>query len=167
MKNKIIGLVGFIIYIVRYCWEIWEMGKVLERIFVPILFSAASSVLSFLVLFFYQQIDRAAMIIATIVFLYSLFKYTFRYSYLKRHPRPYWTDVLLPWGIFSLLAYLGYFFIPPKIFNYIFLPLRVCETFYLRSWLSILIVLIFMLLLMTITRFFGRKIQLQRRRERH
>lgn len=167
MKNKISNLIDYIIYMVKYFWEKLKLGKALERIFVPILLSAISSVLSFLVLYFYPQIDRWAMLVATILFSYLLFDYTFRYSFLRKHSRPYWMDVLLPWGIFLILAYFGYFFIPPKMFNYIFLPLRACELFYLRSWASILIVLIFMLLLMTITRFFGRKVRLKHRRERH
>lgn len=165
MKNKTSSRIDCIIQMVKYFWE--KRVKALERIFVPILLSSVSSVLSFLVLYFFPQIDRWTMLLAMILFLYSLFEYTFRYSFLRRHSRPYWMDVLLPWGIFSALAYFGYFFIPPKIFNYIFLPLRACESFYLRSWFSILIVLIFMLLLMTITRSFGRRIQLQYHRERH
>ena len=167
MKNKISKQIDYIIYMVRYYWEELKLKKVLERILMPILLSALSSILSFLVLFFYQQIDQGAMWVAIILFSCSLFVYTLRYSFLRKHSRPYWMDVLLPWGIFSSLADCGYFFIPPKIFNYIFLPLRVCESLYLRSWFSILIVLIFMLLLMTITRFMGRKIRLQQRKERH
>ena len=165
MKNKINRLLDYIIYMVKYFWK--KIKKALERILVPILLSAISSVLSFLVLYFNPQIDRWAMLIAIILFSCSLFGYTFRYSFLRKHSRPYWIDVLLPWGLFSSLAYVGYFFISPKIFNYIFLPLRVCELFYLRSWLSILIVLVFVLLLMTITRHLGRKTRRRHRRERH
>ncbi len=157
MKNKKNALIDYIIYMIKYYWK--KIKKAIERIFVPILLSAISSGLSFLVLYFYPQIDRWAMLIAIILFSYLLFEYTFRYSSLKKHTRPYWLDVLLPWEIFSFLAYFGYFFIQPKIFNYIFLPLRVFELFYLRSWFSILIVLILMFLLMTITRFLGRKIR--------
>lgn len=152
---------------VKYYWGKLKLGKILERTFVSILLSAISSVLGFLVLYVYPQINRGAMLVAIIVFSYSLFEYTFRYSFLRKHSRPYWIDVLLPWGMFSFLAYAGYFFIPPKIFNYIFLPLRVCELFYLRSWFSILIVLAFVLLLMTITRHFGRNTRRRHRRERH
>lgn len=165
MKNKISKNIDYIIYMVKYFWK--KLRKGLERIFVPILLSAISSVLSLLVFYFYQQINRVTMLVAIILFSFSLFEYTFRYSSLRKHSRPYWVDVLLPWVIFSFLAYFGYFYIPPKIFNYIFLPLRVCELFYLRSWLSILITLIFVLLLMSITRFFGRKTQLKQHRERH
>ena len=149
-----------------HLWKNGKTGKMLERIFVPIFLSTVSSVLSFLVLFFYPQIDRAAMLIATIVFFYSLFRYTFRYSYSRKYPRPYWMDILVPWGVFSLLVYLGYLFVPPKIFNYIFLPLRVCEIFYLRSWFSIFVVLIVMFMLMTTTRILGRKIRLKKTRKR-
>ena len=132
-----------------------------------ILFSAISSVLSFLVLFLNPQINRWTMLIALILFSSLIFEYTLRYCFLRRHSRPYWIDVFVPWGIFSLLAYCGYFFIPPKIFNYIFLPLRACELFSLRSWLSILLVLIFMLLLMSLTRLFVKKIRRKHRKERH
>lgn len=168
MKNKRSKRIDSMIYSVKYFLGNPGLRKVLERIFVPILLSAISSVLGFLALYVFPQINRGAMLVAIILFSYSLFEYTFRYSFLRRkHSRPYWVDVLLPWGIFSSIAYLGYFFIPPKIFNYIFLPLRACELLYLRSWFSILVVLIFMLLLMTISRSFGRKVRLQHRRERH
>ena len=165
MKNKINRLLDYIIYMVKYFWK--KIKKALERILVPILLSAISSVLGFLVLYIYPQINQWTMVIALVLFSCSLFRYTFRYSFLRKHSRTYWIDVLLPWGMFSFLAYAGYFFIPPKIFNYIFLPLRVCELFYLRSWFSILIVLVFVLLLMTITRHLGRKIRRRHRRERH
>lgn len=165
MKNKKNRLLDYITYMVKYYWKIFK--KAIERIFVPILLSAVSSVLSFLVLFLNPQINRWTMLVAIILFSILIFGYTFRYSSLRRHSRPYLIDVFIPWIIFLLLAYCGYFFIPPKIFNYIFLPLRACELFSLRSWLSILLVLIFMLLLMTITRLFGRKTRLLHRRERH
>lgn len=165
MKNKINRLLDYIIYMVKYFWK--KIKKALERIFVPILLSAISSGLSFLVLYFNPQIDRWTMLVAIILFSISIVGYTFRYSYFKKHARPYWIDVLFPWAIFSVVAYFGYFYIPPRIFNYIFLPLRVCELFSLRSWLSILVVLIFILLLMTVTRYFGRKIQLKKRKESH
>ncbi len=167
MKNKTSKPIDHIIYMVGYYWEELKLKKVLERILVPILLSTMSSLSSFLVLFFCQQIGQGAMLIAIVLFSYSLFVYTFRYSFSRKHSRPYWMDVLLPWGMFAILAYLGYFFITPKVFNYIFLPLRVCETLNLRSWSSILIVLIFMLLLMTITRLAGRKLRLEQRKERH
>lgn len=165
MRNKINRLTDYITYMVKYYWK--KFIKALERIFVPILLSTISSGLSFLVLYFFPQINRMAMLIALILFSYLLFEYTFRYSSLKKHTRPYWLDVLLPWGMFSLLVCFGYFFIPPKIFNYIFLPLRVFEVFYLKSWISILIVLVFMFLLMTITRLLGRHIKLKKRKKRH
>ena len=144
-----------------------KFRKALERILVPVLLSAVSSVLGFLVLYIYPPINRGAMAVAMVLFAYSLYEYTFRYSFLRKHSRPYWFDVLIPWGSFSLFAYTGYFFIPPRIFNYIFLPLRVCELFYLRSWFSIFIVLIFILLLMSLTRRSARRIRRKFRRKRH
>ena len=167
MKNKRSRLLDYITYMVKYYLGKLKLGKILERTFVSILLSAISSVLSFLVLFLNPQINSLTMLVAIIIFSSLVFGYTFRYSSLRKHSRPYWIDVLLPWGLFSSLAYVGYFFISPKIFNYIFLPLRVCELFYLRSWLSILIVLIFMLLLMTITRHYGRSTRRRHRKERH
>ena len=168
MKNKIFSLIDYITYMIKYFWDELKLKKIFERILQPILFSGISSLLSFFVLFFYQQIDQGTMLIAIILFSFFLFSYTFRYSFSRKHSRPYWMDVLLPWGIFSTLAYLGYFFIPPKVFNYIFLPLRVFEApLHLRSWASILVALIFMFLLMTVTRFAGRTIRLQIRSGRH
>ena len=167
MKNKKNRLLDYITYMAKYYWEKLQLGKTLERTFVPIVLSAISSVLSFLVLYFCPKINKWAMVVAIILFSYSIFEYTFRYSFLRRHSRPYWIDVFIPWGIFSLLAYCGYFFIRPKIFNYIFLPLRACEMFSLRSWLSILLVLIFILLLMTLTRFLGKINRKKHRRGRH
>lgn len=167
MKNKRSRLLDYITYMVKYYLGKLKLGKILERTFVSILLSAISSVLSFLVLFLNPQINSLTMLVAIILFSISIVGYTFRYSYFKKHARPYWIDVLFPWAIFSVVAYFGYFYIPPRIFNYIFLPLRVCELFSLRSWLSILIVLIFMLLLMTITRHYGRSTRRRHRKERH
>ncbi len=163
MRNDKNSRISYITYMAKYFWK--KLIKALERIFVPILLSSISSLFSFLVLYFCPQINRGAMIVAIILFSYLLFEYTFRYSFLRKHSRPYWFDVIIPWGIFSLLAYAGYFFIPPRIFNYIFLPLRVCELFYLRSRISIFIVLIFVLLLMTVTRISARKVR--HRMKRH
>lgn len=167
MKSEKNTRIACIIYSIKHFLKNHKLRKILERTFTAILLSAISSVLGFLVLYIYPQINRGAMIVAIIVFSYSLFEYTFRYSFLRKHSRPYWIDVLIPWGMFSFLACAGYFFIPPKIFNYIFLPLRVCELFYLRSWFSILIVLVFVLLLMSATRYLGRKTRRRHRRERH
>ena len=167
MKNDNNSRIACTIYSIKHFLQNRILRKTFERTFVPILLSIISSVISFLVLYVYPQIDRWAMPLAMILFSYSLFEYTFRYSFLRKHSRPYWIDVLLPWGIFSSLVYCGYFFIPPKIFNYIFLPMRACEIFYLRSRFSILLVLIFTLLLMTITRLSGRNSRRRYRRERH
>ena len=165
MRNDENSRKDYIIYMVKFFLR--RLGKVLKKTFIPVLLSIVSSVLGLLALYVYPPINRVAMIIAAAVFFYSLFEYTFRYSFLRKHSRPYWFDVLIPWGLFSLLAYAGYFFIQPKIFNYIFLPLRVCELFNLRSRFSILIALAFMLFLISITRRFGRNVRRRYYRKRH
>ncbi len=130
----------------------------------PVFSSIIASCTALMIHSFFREINTGAMLIALVVFLVLVLSYTFRRSYKKGRLRPYWLDVLLPCGTVFVLSYVGYFFIPPSIFNYIFLPLRACEPFSLRSWFSIFVINIVLFILMTLTRFIAPKIQARRQK---
>lgn len=150
-------------------WRKFRLGKILRRLFVPVIWSVVSSNVGLFFLFAAPSINTIAILIAAVLFLVLLIRHIFIISFFRRHSQPYMIDVLGPWLLFVLLSVAGFFFVPPSVFNHIFLPLRACEPFFLRSWVSIILILLLMLGLMSLTRTVGRKTRIkleEKRRKR-
>ncbi len=166
MKNKISEIVN---KFKDKNWRKFVLMKILRRIFVPITWSVVCSNVGLFFLFAAPSINTIAILIAAILFFVLLVRYVIIISFFRRHSQPYIIDILGPWLAFAFLAAIGYFFIPPAVFNHIFLPLRACEPFFLRSWASIILILLLMLGLMSVTRTIGRKTRIkleEKRRKR-
>lgn len=150
-------------------WRKFRLRKILRRLLIPIIWSVVCSNVGLFFLFAAPSINTIAILIAAVLFLFLLVRHIFIISFYRRHSQTYMIDVLGPWMLFVLVSAIGYFFIPPAIFNHIFLPLRACEPFYLRSWVSIILILLLMLGLMSLTRTIGRKTRIkleEKRRKR-
>lgn len=143
-----------------------KLKKALERIIIPIVLSVLTSILSMAAFNIYPKMNNCAILIAAVGFLYLLFEYTFRYSAHKRTQRPYWMDVLLPLGIFAGVSYSVFFLATIKVFNHTFLPLRIWEVFRIRTWFSIIVMLVVMLIVMTITRYIGSLIKAPKKKKK-
>ncbi len=166
MKNKISVIIN---KFKDKDWRKFRLRKILRRLFIPIIWSVVCSNVGLFFLFAAPSINTIAIMIAAVSFLILLVRHIFIISFYRRHSQTYMVDVLGPWMLFAFLAAIGFFFIPPAVFNHIFLPLRACEPFYLRSWVSIILVLLLMLGLMSATREVGRKTRIkleEKRRKR-
>lgn len=167
MKNKIKSFIRDTINLLKdKNLRRYVLAKLLKRVFVPIMWIVVCSNIGMLFLYAAPSINSTAILIAAGLYFVCLVRHIFVISFYRRHSQPYVIDVFIPWAVIAFLALVGYLVIPPSIFNYVLLPLRAMEPFFLRSWASIILVLILMLALMSFTRSIGRKTRIKREMKR-
>ena len=147
-------------------WRKFILKRILRRILVPILLCVVCSNIGMFFLFAAPSINTIAILIAAASFFILLIRHIFAISFYRPHSQPYIVDILGPWLVLVFLAAIGYFFIPPSVFNHMFLPLRALEPFFLKSWMSIILLLILTIGLMSATRTIGRKMRIKLETER-
>lgn len=99
--------------------------------------------------------DNGILFISFMAYVFIMGYDTYNFSFTFWEKKHYYLGLLLPLGIYIIMGFLTCLFLPPVVFNRIFLPLRFAGGFGLRTIESIPVISMIIIVVLTVLRFFG------------